>query len=92
MDEVALDEVDTEQQIARLSAIRNIQAEMGWRWFIAECNQEVQNILDTILVAKDTDEVFRLQGRHDALQQIINFEDLVDNMLTQLEGDDNASV
>ena len=92
MDEVAMDEVDQAEQVARLSAIRDIQAEMGWRWFIAECNQEVENIKELMFIASTDAEVYRLQGRYDALQQVINFEDLVDNMLAQAEEAPDASV
>lgn len=87
MDEVSLTEVDQEQQRARLEAMQLTMGEMGWRWFIAEVNQELRNS-EILLRGVGTEiEVGRLQGRIDAFEQIIAFEDLVDNMLHQEDDD-----
>jgi hypothetical protein len=81
MEELSMMEVDEERQRTRLEAIQKIMGEMGWRWFIAEINSEIE-VIDNALRYCSSDELGRLQGRRDAFQQVIDFEDTVENLLS----------
>ena len=81
-DEVSLFEIDDEQTRARLEAIQAIQGDMGWRWFIAEINSEIE-VIDQALRTCSAEELGRLQGRRDAFEQIVGFEDTVDMLLKE---------
>lgn len=83
-DEVSLFEVEDAQMRMRLEAIRNIQGDMGWRWFIAEILSEIE-VIDQALRTCSTEELGRLQGRRDSFEQIVHFEDTVEAMLAQPE-------
>jgi hypothetical protein len=83
MEDLSMFEIDEEQLNARLGAMQAMMGEMGWRWFMAEINQEVESI-DVLLHTVSTEiDLGRIQGRRDAFIQILSFEDTVDNMLNR---------
>lgn len=92
MDEVSLMEQEASQQKARLEAIQAIITTMGWRWFIAEVNSELEGLQQRLQVAQGEQVVGHLQGMIAAFQQIVAFEDMVDSMLGSLEEGEDADV
>jgi hypothetical protein len=84
-EELSMFEVTDEQQKARLEAIQAVQGEMGWRWFIAEIQSEIDTIDAQLQVVSDLTSLGRLQGRRDAFEQILAFEDTVDALLNPQE-------
>jgi hypothetical protein len=75
MEEVSMFEVDDEHQRARLEAMLSIMGEMGWKWFITEINQEVSHVDLALRTVATEIELGRLQGRRDAFEQILAFEE-----------------
>jgi hypothetical protein len=88
MEELPLTQQEADQAKARLEAIQAIQGDMGWRWFIAEINTEINDLDLQLRSCDDLLELGRLQGRREAFSQIIHFEDTVDNLLRMYNTED----
>lgn len=87
--EESLDEAQS-----KLEAIRECQGSMGWRWFVAELVREVEVIKEQLLTVRGDEAAF-LQGKAEQCQEIIHFEDVVDNYLDMIEkgeAEENAAV
>jgi len=75
------DQADTE---ARLQAMLDMMSTMGWKWFVVEAEKEKEVVREMLLVCH-LDELRFLQGRADQLDQIIGFEDLVNNYYDSIQ-------
>ena len=85
MDDTTIAEVDRESAIARLEAIADTQATVGWMWFIGEIHAEMAQVEAELKTVVGEQAMGRLQGRSETLQQMLDFEDLVDLMLSNLQ-------
>lgn len=84
------DEADAARQ--KLVDMDTMMATMGWRWFVAEINREIEVIKEDLLTI-DPEKIPFLQGRADQCLQIVHFEDLVKNYLDMIvEGEGDADL
>ena len=69
---------ERERYLEKLEEMQNTFSTVGWRYVLAEAQDEFERVKEQIVVAPSWDEARFLQGRADQLNSLIQLEYLVD--------------